>query len=1406
MTISRSLGGAVALLLLSQAQGAYAQTPLPQLSDPSLQLCLNETATQHGWQFAEQVTGLSCVARGVVRIEGVERLVNLEQLNLANNQLLDAIPLGQLSKLFSLNLAGNARLSVASLSAAMFNLGNLTALNLNGVNVGSISNLNNLINPRTGQPWPLVALDLGNTRYRDAQNGNSIEFVRNLPTLKKLGMAGSNLSNIDPIGSLPQLEELDLSHNRLAYLGFFAANGLKRLNLSGNRQLPVKEVERVIAQNPDLIGLGLNGVKVGDITNLGPLTDPRTGAPLNLQELDLGNTGLKERGGANADAGFLRVFTNLKQLNMANLGLSEVAALSSLPQIEQLDLSGNQLQAAGALGLMRNLTRLNLSGNHNLRFEELYYSVLANNPGLNSIGLNGINIGFNGHLLAALANQPEQARNMAELDLGNTGLDDNGLSLLGAFPNLRKLNLAANRFSTYANYFVLHGARYLQELDLSDNTLRDGSALLVLRDLTRLNLNRTGLRREDVRQLLEQNPNLSSLKLSAIAIGQIANLGGLRNNQTGQMLDLTELDLSYTGLQGDFGSKRGFDFLHQLPNMKHLNLAGNGIEELYEYRNMQSLTEFDVSHNQLLSLPSLSNPGQLVRLNLSGNPKLAPAELVNWLIGSPLLNSIGVNGIKLASVADLGPLVDPRTGLPLDLIELDLGNTGLADANGGVDFLAPFLNLQKLGLANNGLKNVNALSALLQLTELDLSHNPLSALPNLGQRRLSRLNLSGNGNLRAPEVEGYVLANPNLNRIGLNGINLGRFSNLLNQLAANPVQAQGMLELDLGQTRLNPDSLHALNTMPNVQRLNLAGNNLSAQQLNNLGVALSAVRELDLSHNPIGDAIWFAPALRNLTRLNLAGSQMRKDDVRLLIDQNPALLALNLNGLTLGLASDLGALYSGQLSGLTELDLGNTGLQGNHGPRGFDFLTRLPALARLNLAGNGITDLPELQALANLSDLDLSGNQLAYVPFLPSPLNLQRLNLSGNRQLPVAEVANIIGRSPGLKRLGLAGITLGNIANLGPLSDWRSGRPLDLIELDLANTGLLGPDGQKSLDFLVQFANLQRLNVAGNGMANIAPLASLKQLRELDLSHNAVVDISALNQLRNLTRLNLSGNSAVEVWQLRSVLDLQTNLTGLGLNGIALRDVSALGPLFNPQTGGPYKLVELDLGHTQLSAQGNSNPAWLANFPDLQRLNLAGNGLTSLAGLEPLTQVSELDVSNNNLSDLREISSLTGLSTLRLSGNAGVPGWQLGNLVRQNVGLTRLGVNGISLNSLADLNGLLGNHGRPLNLVELDLGNTGAPDLDGLYFLSGFPNLSRLNLAGNNLRNIGGIRVFGPQGKLQDLDLSNNALSSPADLYGMFSLQTLNLTGNAALRCFDLDILAASLPLTQLSRPVPCVP
>jgi Leucine rich repeat/Leucine Rich repeats (2 copies) len=1009
----------IAASVALMCQGAYAQTPLPQFADYNFQSCLTETANRNGWVSAEQVTALTCANRGITFIDGVQALPNLTDLDVSGNKLFNVFILGQMPNLQRLNLAGNVTLRGSDLGAVVAYLPNLTALNLNGINIGSINNLNGLINRINYQPLPLTELDLGNTRLTDAQNGKSLEFLRNMLTLKKLNVAGNGIDNPFALDFLPQLTDLDLSNNQLPFPGLFQLSNLTRLNLSGNKQIRVQDVGQIIYRNAGLTSLGLNGITIGNINNLGPLVDSRNGQPLNLTELDLGNTAIKDTSG-NATLQFLQPFFNLRKLNLANNGISDAWVLGSMQQMEILDLSGNQLPTVSPLTGMRNLTRLNLSGNRSLRIDEVS-NVIGANPGLNSIGLNGITITPYSNVLNLITSNYQQANNMQELDLGNTGLNNYQFGMLQAFMNLRSLNVANNGLGMDTNLQPLRNMAGLQVLDLSGNKLADAYAMFELRELTRLNLSGTAMRINDVRAILEQNPNLTSVSLNGIAINTLSDLGPL--GTVSQPYNLTELDLGNTGVQRSSGG-RGFYPLRQFPDLQKLNLAGNGVVDIDGVRELQNLTELDLSDNKLQFAP----PGQqtqLTRLNLSGNPLVFAQELLYWINQNPGLTSLRLNGINIGSTSNLGGLINSRTGQPLNLTELDLGNTGLLDQY-----------------------------------------------------------------------------------------------------------------------------------------------------------------------------------------------------------------------------------------------------------------------------------------------------------------------------------------------------------------------------------------GQKNVSFLAQFGNLQSLNLAGNGLINLAGLGNVASLRDVDLSGNALLDIYPLMAARNLTRLNLSGNPALTIGQVRPLIDQSWGLTSLGLNGMALNDISALGPMFNPMTGLPYKLEELDLGNTRLNSYGNTNSFWIAQYPNLRRVNLAGNGLSNLQGFETLGNLVDLDVSANNLFDIQALFGLRNLNSINLSGNSSLPGWTVAPVLGQNPGLTRIGLNGINLGSLGNIGGFMSNGWQPLKLVELDIGNTQLQDIEGLNFLNNFPGITRLNVAGNGLHSIYGVRSLV---NLENLDLSNNALPYVGEVFTMTTLKTLNLTGDTGLHCFELDAVANFLPNTLVTRPASCI-
>ena len=131
----------------------------------------------------------------------------------------------------------------------------------------------------------------------------------------------------------------------------------------------------------------------------------------------------------------------------------------------------------------------------------------------------------------------------------------------------------------------------------------------------------------------------------------------------------------------------------------------------------------------------------------------------------------------------------------------------------------------------------------------------------------------------------------------------------------------------------------------------------------------------------------------------------------------------------------------------------------------------------------------------------------------------------------------------GLRRLDLSGNRLTDISPLAGLGGLAS---LDLSGNALAN---IAP--------LASLTGLRRLDLRGNRIADLAPLASLPRLEVLLLDGNRIVDVGALTHLGTLEHLGLSDNAVVELGPLSDLWSLRR----LDVGGNPALDLSPLGDL-----------------------------------------------------------------------------------------------------------------------------------------------------------------------------------------------------------------------------------------------------
>lgn len=309
-----------------------------------------------------------------------------------------------------------------------------------------------------------------------------------------------------------------------------------------------------------------------------------------------------------------------------------------------------------------------------------------------------------------------------------------------------------------------------------------------------------------------------------------------------------------------------------------------------------------------------------------------------------------------------------------------------------------------------------------------------------------------------------------------------------------------LIELDLSSNELQ--QIYSLEDLFNLEVLNLSDNRIL--YLKPLS-ALQKLKDLDLSDNELV-FLHFLHSLTQLTSLNLSGNT----DVDYI--HFPPIAHNNLGLLNLGLADiaigdrllDFTALQ------LQALNLRNTGL--------LDMPQLTDSIKKLDLSDNQLMEFL-LPPSVSLTALNISGNPLQHID-LPSLLNargLTELDLSYVDGVTVGDINQIISNNPGITKLGVAALPLFDLQDLA-LSSLSN-----LQWLDVSDTGL------QDLYMLQHHINLQAFYAANNKIEFIHELNSLPQLKELDLSGNRIFDVAPLAAMNQLAVLNLSDLSLIHI-------------------------------------------------------------------------------------------------------------------------------------------------------------------------------------------------------------------------------------------------------------------------------------
>lgn len=412
-------------------------------------------------------------------------------------------------------------------------------------------------------------------------SGVFTEIVQ-LFSLESLSLAGNSVSDIGQISQLGGLVTLNLSDNQISDISPLSALGsLRTLYLDNN---PIGDLTPLCSlvnlTNLSIKGIGITEAELETLSKALPSCAIHSeAAQEESQEISFGGLTFK---------------SDVTELNLSNMGLRDISALSSCQSLTSIDLSNNEISDL---------------------------SPLMNIPALQW------------------------------LDVSNNELSD--LRPLMGISTLRFLNASGNSIFSTTPLTMMTG---LSELYLDQNPIKDFSGLRKLRSTGTLGLSATGLTDDALQYLavltnlhslgLEDNPALTGEAVDALQM-ELATCTILRSELSYSVdigghtvkSDVTELDLGGAGITDITG-------IASLPKLVNVKLNMNGISNIYilEYSESRlSIKTLDLSSNALEDITALSCLQSVEELNLANNLISSELPLMNlrtlkklWLGGNPL--------------------------------------------------------------------------------------------------------------------------------------------------------------------------------------------------------------------------------------------------------------------------------------------------------------------------------------------------------------------------------------------------------------------------------------------------------------------------------------------------------------------------------------------------------------------------------------------------------------------------------------------------------------------------------------------------------------------------------------------------------------------------------------------------
>lgn len=409
-----------------------------------------------------------------------------------------------------------------------------------------------------------------------------------------------------------------------------------------------------------------------------------------------------------------------------------------------------------------------------------------------------------------------------------------------------------------------------------------------------------------------------------------------------------------------------------------------------------------------------------------------------------------------------------------------------------------------------------------------------------------------------------------------------------------------------------------------------------------------------------------------------------------------------------------------------------------------------------------LTGLKKLETKRALSECNLEGLQLTALTASIDSLSKAAESLEDPSLIRELNIENSIGSLEGLEsfpKVEKLSVSAGMLSDIRVVTAMPCLTSLTLKRADALNDFAVFGSMEKLEELSLESENIKVLDFAGR----------IPQLKSLEISDGKLLDLKGIEALENLEKLSvtdcmeLKDMGAVESLTGLKELTLEKSydceepsLTALtGLESLTLKNFHSCGFLENLT-----KLTRLSLQNCDLPEEID-----LSGLTELRELSCtASSSDRSFAFVDSISSLESVNMRGIvTYEDISGIFALPHLKELNINGAECEIDF---DRIAENSSLESLEIAGVKLYENANVSGGGG-------IVYVTYDNVYLAE--HLDFLKAFPNLRRLNLSGNEIRDINFAESLG---KLEELDISDNYVTELRPLAAISSLRFVNCKGN----------------------------